>query len=64
MTGKLATEYTPLELIEERVYKEVHCILYYIDKDDPQGEGNGRNDPQFNNWEPPVLKWAYLQNEK
>ena len=64
LTGKLATEYTPLELIEERVYKEVHCILYYIDKDDPQGEGNGRNDPQFNNWEPPVLKWAYLQNEK
>ncbi len=58
ISGKLATEYTPPELIEEKIYREVHCILYYLNKDNPQGEGNSREDPQFNNWEPPVIKWA------
>ncbi|MBD3282307.1 MAG: PBP1A family penicillin-binding protein [Candidatus Portnoybacteria bacterium] len=58
LNGKLITEDTPSDLIEERVYSQVHCILYYLDKDDPQGDGNGINDPQFNNWEIPVLNWA------
>jgi len=64
ISGKLATEYTPPNLIEEVVYREVHSILYYIDKDNPQGEGNSRNDPQFNNWEPPVIKWALSPRRK
>ncbi len=58
ISGKLATEFTPPDLIEEKIYREVHCILYYVDKNNPQGEGNGRNDSQFNNWEPPVIAWA------
>lgn len=58
ISGKLATEFTPPNLIEEKIYREVHCILYYVDKDNPQESGDSKNDPQFNNWEPPVIKWA------
>jgi len=58
ISGKLATEFTPPDLIEEKIYREVHTILYYVDKNDPQGAENGRNDSQFNNWEPPVVTWA------
>jgi len=64
ISGKLATEFTPPDLIEEKIYREVHCILYYVDKNDPQGEGNGRNDSQFNNWEPPVIAWALSPERK
>jgi len=42
----------------EEPYRQIHCILYYIDKKDPQDDNNGKNDSQFNNWEEPVLKWA------
>lgn len=66
ISGKLATDFTPPDLIEEKIYREVHCILYYVDKNNPQGSGNSKDDPQFNNWEPPVIKWALSpeRNEK
>lgn len=61
VTGKLATEYTPSELIEEKKYiNEPHCILYYINKNDPLGDApkNPGEDPQFNLWEGAVQAWA------
>jgi 1A family penicillin-binding protein len=58
ISGKLATNLTPPDLIEEKTYYQVHCLLYYVNKDDPQGENNGRDDPQFSNWEAPVISWA------
>lgn len=60
ISGKLATEQTPPELIEEAKFKEAHTILYYVNKDDPQGRApsNPSADPQFANWEAPVLAWA------
>jgi len=58
ISGKLATNLTPPDLIEEKIYYQVHCVLYYLSKDDPQGEGNGQSDPQFSNWEVPVINWA------
>lgn len=64
ISGKLATEYTPPDLIEEIIYRDVHSILYYIDKNNPQGEENGRKDSQFNNWEPPVIAWALSSERK
>ena len=64
VSGKLATEYTPPDLIKEMIYRQVHCLLYYVDKNDPQGESDGKNDSQFNNWEPPVLKWALSPDRK
>ncbi|HTK60211.1 MAG TPA: transglycosylase domain-containing protein, partial [Candidatus Baltobacteraceae bacterium] len=36
-SGKLATENTPPTAVEERVYRQAHDILYYVDKDDPRG---------------------------
>lgn len=56
-SGKLATEMTPPNMVEERNYFQVHSILYFLDKDDPLSENNGRSDPQFNNWEQPILEW-------
>lgn len=62
-TGLLATEFTPPELIEERVYQEHHCILYYIDKNNPLGPApkDPKTDPQFEEWEKRVQEWATKQ---
>lgn len=40
--------------------KQIHNILYYVKKTDPQGPIPLRpeSDPQFWNWEAPVLNWA------
>lgn len=61
---KLATDRCPSHLREERTYRKVHSILYYVDKDNPQGPypANPALDPQFNRWEGPVLAWAKSQN--
>jgi len=63
MSGKLATQYTPESTIKELNIREVHNILYYVNKDDPRGERpqNPADDPQFNNWEEAVLRWAKEQ---
>lgn len=39
---------------------EPHSILYWVDKDNPRGPApsNPGNDPQFNNWEYGVRRWA------
>lgn len=38
----------------------IHNILYYVNKSNPLGPAPTRpeNDPQFENWETPVLAWA------
>jgi len=53
ISGKLATDYTPLELRLERVVTNVHSILYWIDKNNPRGDKptDPNNDPQFERWE-------------
>lgn len=57
---KLANELTPENYIEEKTYLEMHNILYYVRKDDPQGDSleNPTDDPLFANWEESVLAWA------
>lgn len=59
-SGKLATEYTPEHMAEEKTFLNAHSILYYIDKNDPLGDppANPSNDPQFENWELAIQKWA------
>jgi 1A family penicillin-binding protein len=63
ISGKLATDLTPPDLIEERAYQEIHSILYYVDKNNPLGDypEDPSQDPQFLNWEEPVLEWARQQ---
>jgi hypothetical protein len=57
--GTLANDLTPENFKEERVYPAVHSILYWLDKNNPNGERpkNPENDPQFNLWEDPIKKW-------
>ncbi len=62
ISRKLATEYTPEELREEKVLTNVHSILYWLNKDNPNGPqpSNPRSDPQFELWEQPVRLWAAI----
>ncbi len=61
VSGLLATEHTPEKYIKEVEYQaDPHCILYYINKEDPLGEApeDPSQDPQFNSWEKAVQNWA------
>ncbi|MCR4311177.1 MAG: transglycosylase domain-containing protein, partial [Candidatus Taylorbacteria bacterium] len=62
-TGELATELTPPNLKEARVVKQIHSILYWVNKSDPTGPAptDPWLDPQFNLWEQPVRKWVTEQ---
>jgi len=59
LSGLLANENTPADLIEEITHQEAHSILYYVKKDDPQGEipANPDSDPQYKNWETVAQEW-------
>lgn len=58
-SGKLATEFTPANMIKETSITNVHSILYWIDKNNPLGSRptNPEKDPQYTNWEYGVQKW-------
>jgi len=64
VSGKLATEYTPLELREEKVVPDVHSTLYWINKLDPHGPSPEfpARDSQFEFWEYGVQKWVEENN--
>jgi membrane peptidoglycan carboxypeptidase len=60
VSGKLATDKTPANLIEEKSYYEAHSILWWAKKDDPRGEypKNPYEDPATKNWEAGVQIWT------
>ena len=64
VSGLLATENTPEDMIEERKYTEAHSILYYIQRDDPLGDDpiDAESDPQFKLWEDAIKIWMEEQN--
>lgn len=53
-------EYVTYLKIGENLYPQIHCILYWINRNDPLGPipQNPSLDSQFNNWETAVLEWA------
>ena len=57
--GLLATEKTPISLIEEKSFTEIHEILWWLDKNNPRGSPseNPEQDPQFKNWENSLQNW-------
>lgn len=59
ITGKLATENTPIEAREERIITDVQDILYWVNKSNPRGPApsNPASDPQFNLWNKGVQSW-------
>ena len=65
-SGNLATTLTPNDAREERAVKNIHSILYWVDKNNPNGEipPNPSDDPQFKLWEYPVRLWVHEKNIK
>ncbi len=59
ISGKLATELTPVENLTEKVITNVHSILYWVDKNDITGTPpvNPKESSQFNHWETPIQNW-------
>ena len=55
----LATEKTPPELTEEKSFTEIHEILWWLDKNNPQGPApeDPESDSQFKNWELSLQNW-------
>ncbi len=53
-------DYASLKPVLRGELPEPHSILYYVDKDNPRGPipSNPASDPQFNNWEYGVRRWA------
>lgn len=64
VTGKLATDFTPVADRIDRTYNELHDILYYVNKDDPRGPAptDPSADPMFAPWEAAVQRWATKNN--
>ena len=60
VSGKLATEYTPAEYIEEQSFAEFHSIFHYIDKSAPLGPAPVQPslDPQYSEWEKGITLWV------
>ncbi|MDO8620076.1 MAG: PBP1A family penicillin-binding protein [bacterium] len=63
VSGKRATEFTPPEFREERAVREVHSLLYWIDKNNPTVPrvAPPQTDSQFEYWEYAVRTWANEQ---
>lgn len=55
----------PANIGEPRTFQELHSILYYVRRDNPQGPPPERaeNDPQFDRWEAAIAKWRDKYNE-
>lgn len=66
ISQKIATEFTPPELVVKKILTQVHSILYWIDKNNPGGDAPvvAESDPQFLLWETPVRAWAEKQGIK
>jgi len=64
ISGKRATDFTPGEFTEQKVLKQIHSALFWLNKNDPRGSfpENPENDSQFNLWEFAVRKWTENQN--
>jgi penicillin-binding protein 1C len=63
VSGKLATENTPVETQKEKAIQSIHSILYWVDKNNPFGPQPiaPSTDAQFELWEKPVRVWAEKQ---
>lgn len=62
-TGKLATDLTPADMVEERPFGGFHDILFFVTPHDPRGPAPTRpeDDPQFALWEKGVADWTAKQ---
>jgi len=63
-SGKLATALTPPWMVEEKITPEIHSILFWVEKNNPQGSIPTSKDPQFQNWETAVQGWLKQEGNK
>ncbi len=56
----------PVNIGQPRTFKELHSLLYYVRRDNPNGPppDNAQNDPQFDNWEAAAAIWRDAHNTK
>lgn len=54
----------PKAFVKQVAVKEIHTILYYVNRDDPDGPvpADPTKDPMFAAWEKPVAEWAKKNN--
>lgn len=64
-SGKLATEFTPEEAMEEKTFKQLHSVLHYINKKDPLGllPEDPTKDSQYIAWEEAIKNWLKEEQE-
>lgn len=64
ISRKRATEFTPPQYREEKPITQIHSILHWVNRDDPDGPfpENPENNSQFALWEYPVREWTRNQN--
>jgi penicillin-binding protein 1C len=60
VSGKVATEFTPIDLRQEIPIPNVHNILHWVDRNDPNGPipSNPQQDSQYDYWEYGVRNWV------
>lgn len=61
-----ANKYCPSDEKKSKTIIEAHNILWYVDREDPQGDKpeNPKSDPQFERWEEGVKEWYKKNKEK
>ena len=59
VSGKVATQYTPVQDQKEVLFNNVHSILQWVDKNNPQGPNptDPTTDSQYPYWEYGVQNW-------
>lgn len=59
ISGKLATDLTPKETLEEKTITNVKSILYWVDKDNVTGPAptNPEDSAQYEHWNIPIQDW-------
>lgn len=65
-TGELANDQTPQDRIQNRITRQIHDTLFYVDKNNPRGPipAHPEQDPQFAEWERAVRSWVSKSNIK
>lgn len=60
VSGQRATALTPPHLKVSKTIRTIRSILYWVDRNDPQGTvpADPSKDPQFDNWERSVAEWV------
>lgn len=67
ISGKLATEFTPDQYKEERLYAQFHNILHYVNRSNPTGPAPSnpeKADRYYDDWENAVQDWIKRQEEE